>query len=156
MVHEEEIVQIMQSIWMSILDLPIVADDDGKARVDAAGERTLTGCVQLTGDFDGAVMLYCTHGLARRVAAVMFEVDAEHLTVEEVQDALGEVTNMAAGNIKPLLPGTSRLSLPSVVEGLDYSLIVPGSRVVSQVGFDCEGQPLMVTLVMRKGRSRAS
>lgn len=152
MVHEEDIVQIMQSIWMSILDLPIMADEGGKAKVDGAEDRTLTGCVQLTGDFEGAVMLYCTRGLARQVASVMFEVEPDNLTVEEIQDALGEVTNMAAGNIKPLLPGTSRLSLPSVVEGLDYSVIVPGSQVENHVGFDCEGLPLVLTLVRRKGQ----
>jgi hypothetical protein len=37
-----------------------------------------------------------------------------------------------------------------VVEGLDYSMIVPGSEVVRQVGFITADQPLQVTLVRRK------
>lgn len=152
MVHDDEILQIMQSIWMSILDLPIEADGRGRERITQAGERTLTGCVQLTGDFEGAVTLDCTRSLARKCAAVMFEAEEESLTVEEIQDALGELANMAAGNVKPLLAGSSRLSLPSVVEGLDYSLIVPGAQVMNQVGFDCEGQPIVVTVLKRKGK----
>ncbi len=149
MVHEEEIFQIVQSIWMSILDLEIRLEPGSDERVREPGQRTLTGCVQLTGDFEGATLLDCTESLARRVAGVMFEEEPEALSIEEVQDALGELTNMVAGNIKPLLPGSSRLSLPSVVEGLNYTLIIRGSRVVVHVGFECEQQPLTVTLAER-------
>jgi len=151
MVFEEEIVQIAESIWMSILNLPVEVDHEGKAKVGAAGERTLTGCVHLTGDWEGAVLLFCTQALAGRAASIMFATELDELTVEEIQDALGELTNMTAGNVKPLLPGSSRLSLPSVVEGLDYNLMVPGSKVVAEVGFSCEGHPLIVSLLRKKG-----
>ena len=150
MVHEEEILQIVQSIWMSILDLEIRLDSSADGRLREGTGRSLTGCVQLTGDFEGAALLDCTGELARRVAAVMFEEQPDALSIAEVQDALGELTNMVAGNIKPLLSGSSRLSLPSVVEGSDYSVIVPGSRALLQVGFECEGEPLMVTLAERR------
>jgi len=152
MINPEEIVQIVESIWFSILDLAIQVDGAGNERIAAAGSRTFTGCVQFTGDFEGATTLDCTDEIARRVAAVMFEADPESLSTEEIQDALGELTNMIGGNIKPLLPGTSRLSLPSVVEGMDYTLIVPGSQVLCQVGFECEGQPILVTLVESQGK----
>lgn len=152
MVHEEEIFQIVQSIWMSILDLEIRLDSSADGRLKERGGRTLTGCVQLTGDFEGAVLLDCTGEVARHVAGVMFEEQPDALSIAEVQDALGELTNMVAGNIKPLLSGSSRLSLPSVVEGADYTLIVPGSRALLQVGLQCEGEPLLVTLAERSKR----
>ena len=148
MVHQDEIVQIVASIWMSILGLPVHPDPDSAGRLETA-QRTFTGCVQLTGDYDGAVLLRCGAELARRLASVMFEASPESLTIEEIQDALGELTNMVAGNIKPLLPGVSRLSLPSVVEGSDYHLLVPGSEPGAAVAFDCGGEPLEVTLVRR-------
>ncbi len=150
MVHEDEIVQIVQSIWMSILGLGIVADGTSGMEERLSGKRTLTACVHLTGAFEGATLVFCTARLARRMSSVMFETPAEALSVEDVQDALGELANMIAGNVKPLLEGSSRLSLPSVVEGLDYRMIVPGSRVLSQVGFACEGEPLHVTIVQRE------
>ena len=149
MVHEEEIHQIVHSIWMSILDLEIRLDSSADRRLREGGGRTLTGCVQLTGDFEGAALLDCTGKLAQRVAGVMFEEHPDALSIAEVQDALGELTNMIAGNIKPLLSGSSRLSLPSVVEGADYTLIVPGSKALLQVGFTCEQEPLLVTLAER-------
>ncbi len=150
MLLEDEIVQIAESIWMSILSLPIEAKSGGRAAMEGVTGRTLTGCIHLTGDFEGAVTLFCTQSMASHVATIMFAAGPGELSPEEVQDALGELTNMTAGNIKPLLPGTSRLSLPSVVEGVDYSLIVPGSETVAEVAFACEGQPLVVSLLRRK------
>ncbi len=150
MIHPEEIEQIVTSIWMSILDLPIApasADPDGPL---PTGSRTLTGCVQFTGDFEGATVVHTTSALARRLAALMFMAEDDSLSLEEVQDALGEITNMIAGNIKPLLPRTSRISLPSVVEGEDYTMIVPGSRSVCRAAFECAGHPLLVTVQQRQ------
>jgi len=150
MIHEDEIAQIVRSIWTSILDRVVEVDEsccDGSWEVPG---RSLTGCVQLTGDFEGATLLFCTASLARSLASVMFSEDPASLSSEEIRDALGELVNMVAGNIKPLLEGTSRLSLPSVVEGADYEVIVPGSRVVCRVGFRCEGEPLQVTFVERQ------
>ena len=151
MVHEDEVVQVVNSIWGSILGLEVTVENAGNARERLEGQRTLTACVHVTGDFDGATLLFCTARLARELAGIMFETPPEALSVEDVQDALGELANMVAGNIKPLLEGSSRLSLPSVVEGLDYRMIVPGSRVLIQVGLQCGGEPLHVTVVQREG-----
>lgn len=150
MLLDDEICQITQSIWTTILSLPIEPDEAAAERLNEDRKRSLTGCVQLTGEWEGAVLLFCTKTLALTAASIMFEVEPEKLTAEEVQDALGELTNMTAGNIKTLVPGASRLSLPAVVEGEDYSVFVPGSTVVRQVNFDCAGQPLQVTLVKKK------
>ena len=153
MVHEDEVVQVVESIWGSILGLEVAVESAGSAEERLKSERTLTACVHVTGSFQGATLVFCTARLARELAAIMFETPAEALSVEDVQDALGELANMVAGNIKPLLEGSSRLSLPSVVEGLDYRMIVPGSRIICQVGLQCRGEPLHVTIVQREGAS---
>ena len=152
MIHPEEIEQIVSSIWMSILDLPIASVPPEEGAALPAGARTLTGCVQFTGDFEGATVVHTTAALARRLASVMFMAEEDSLSLEEVQDALGEITNMIAGNIKPLLPGSSRISLPSVVEGEDYTMIVPGSKTVCRAVFECTDQPLLVTVQQRQER----
>ena len=73
----------------------------------------------------------------------------ESVTADDMQDVLGELTNMIAGNFKALLSGACHLSMPTVVEGIDYKLIVPGSKLITQVALDCQGQPFMVTLLER-------
>ncbi len=64
-------------------------------------------------------------------------------------DALGELTNVFAGNIKALLAQPSSISLPTVAFGPSYEIGVVGATVVARVSFVCEGHPLVVTILER-------
>ena len=114
-------------------------------------EAKVIACVQITGDWEGAVILKCPTKLARLAGAIMFGVEIESGTADEAEEALGELTNMIAGTLKALLPGICYLSLPNVVHGLDYRTIVPGSRVLNQVAFKCRQKPFKVMLLERDG-----
>jgi CheY-specific phosphatase CheX len=86
--------------------------------------------------------------LARALADQMFQTN-EPLTLDEVRDALGEFTNMIAGNVKALFPGPSRISLPAVAAGSDYRFDVVDGSALTTVSFSSDGQPLRVTLFQR-------
>lgn len=144
---EQEICQLTESIWSSVLGMDVARSANEVTL--GAGERFLTGCVQITGEWEGAVILHCSAELAHLVGAIMFDVEPGDGTDDDVQDALGELTNMIAGNVKALLPGICYLSLPAVVEGQSYRLIVPGSHLVSQVPFECRSEPFTVMLLER-------
>ncbi len=148
MIHHDEIIQIVRTIWTSILNLPIEALPEDSP-FEAVSGRSFTACVQMTGDFEGATLLYCSSRLALQLTSIMFQEEPEDLSIEDLQDALGELTNMIAGNIKPLLPGQSRLSLPSVVDGSQYQINVPGSRQLQRLQFSCLGEILGITLQIR-------
>ena len=142
---ENEICRITESIWHSILGLDVRRTVH--IRLHDGTQRFLTGCVQITGAWQGAVTVDCSTRLARRIAALMFGIDPDAAKTEEIRDALGELTNMTGGNIKSLLPSPCALSLPTVAEGLDYTISFPGGRLLSQVAFDCQGEPLLITLM---------
>lgn len=144
---EEAIVNITQNIWESILGLQVERARDVAQLSQANREKSLTGCVQLAGAWEGSVFLYCTAVLAGEVAATMFGTTREQLRNGDTEDALGELTNMVAGNLKIVLPRPCQLSLPAVVEGIDYRVIVPGTKIAGQVLFESEGQPLLVTVL---------
>lgn len=55
------------------------------------------------------------------------------LNRDDVRDSLGEIVNMIAGNFKALLPDGAAISMPSVVEGSDYTLRVRGGRIVTNL-----------------------
>jgi chemotaxis protein CheX len=74
-------------------------------------------------------------------------MDPGSLGQGEIEDAWGELANMVAGNVKALLPRPCQLSLPAVVQGLDYHLVVPGTRVFAQSFLECQGEPVLVTLL---------
>ena len=145
---ENEIHQITESIWSSVLGLEVRRG--APAGIPVKQEHTLAGCVQITGAWEGAVALHCAIGLARQVTALMFGMDPGNASIEEVQDALGELVNMTGGNIKALLAEPCYLSLPTVVEGNNYTLRIPGSVPVNQVAFECQGQPFLVTLLEKE------
>jgi chemotaxis protein CheX len=145
---EEDLCQLTENIWMSVLGLAVQrSSDDG---VLSRKEHTLAGCVQITGAWEGAVTLYCSAPLARQAASIMFGINQEEASNEEVQDALAELANITGGNVKTLLPEPCALSLPTVIEGNDYIVRIPGSILASRVAFEHEGHSLLVTVLKRE------
>jgi len=123
-------------IWSSMLGIDL---QPGSADVaELSGERTLTGCVQITGGWAGAVTIRCATAAAARFAAVMFGCEPETLSDEEVRDALGELTNMLAGSVKGMFPEECQLGIPAVADGLDYMLFVPKGKVLTKADLDHE------------------
>ena len=151
------IFETVNNIWTAILGLEVSRGAQAMSALSKVEtERTITSCVQLAGAWEGSVLLYCTAKLARRMASVMFGMSEEDLGNDEIEDAMGELGNMVAGNIKILLPKPCELSLPTVVDGLDYRLIVPRSLVYSKLLLECEGEPLLVTLLEREENGKGA
>ena len=145
-----DVVQATQDIWNCMLGL-----DLAPLAVEAAAiPEGLRGAVALRGTFAGDVVVQAPLKLAQRAAIIM--LGAETVTPEEINDSLGEITNMVAGGVKGLLPGIVQLSLPRVsdssapkagdgAEGAD-------GEIVTSVCLLCEGQPLWIR-VLRTGVS---
>jgi chemotaxis protein CheX len=76
----------------------------------------------------------------------MFDVPSPELSAEEVLDAVGELANIAGGNIKGLIEEPCELSLPVVAEGTSYVLAMPGSRITSSVILSHEGIPFSLQI----------
>lgn len=145
---DAEIEDITKTIWASLFELPLRVE--GESRLGS--ESLMTACVQVVGAWTGAVILQSPITLARTLAEQMFQSDRP-LTLEEVRDALGELANIIAGNVKALFPGPSRISLPAVAAGSDYRFDVVDGGAVTMVSFSSNGQPLRVTLFQGTARS---
>ncbi len=135
----EALGQIVTDIWTSMLGFPVEARGEP---MDVNGTRHLSASVQISGGWEGTVLVSCPEALAQRVAGVMF--DTPEASDDEIRDALGEVANMTAGNVKALVESYCRLSLPMVAEGRELAISIPGSKVVAQANFDCGEDPLSV------------
>lgn len=148
-VTDDDICSLTADVWSSILGLEVAPTGAPPAETS---ERTLTGCVHITGGpWEGTVTLECPSDLANAAAAAMFGMEQDELGREELDDALGELANMTGGGVKALVPGPSTLSLPTVVEGLSYSVNVPGSDLVREVALVCDGSPFVVRVYQRRG-----
>jgi hypothetical protein len=72
----------------------------------------LAAVIPLEGGATGRLALECPLALARRAASAMFGEPAHEIDLDKVQDALAELTNVVAGNLKALLAEPCRLGLP--------------------------------------------
>jgi len=148
---ETEICEVTESIWKSVLGLDVRRRHNATTHDDR--RLFMTGCVRITGAWEGAVTVDCSTGLVRRAAGIMFDVDPATTALREMRDALGELTNMTGGNIKSLLPAPSLLSTPSVSEGLDRSATFPGERLLTEISFECNGELLLVRVLKTENAS---
>jgi chemotaxis protein CheX len=149
-VGHEDIVCLTQQIWHSMLQLPLQPAECAlapNAETDGLNKgQCLSACVQMTGAWTGAVRLDCSRRFARRTAAAFLGLGEMDVLREQMLDALGEVTNMVAGGVKPLLPRPCQISLPSVVDGNHYELNIRKGQMLLTSDFDSEGEKLTVTL----------
>jgi hypothetical protein len=75
--------------------------------------------IGFNGDWKGQMVLYVAPDLAREMAAIMMNAEPHKVGREQSFDAVGELANMIAGNLRPLLPGARLISVPKVTdEGL--------------------------------------
>jgi chemotaxis protein CheX len=145
---ERDIIDLVDMIWSTTLGMairPILESERDGWTLPAVEAQ-----VHIAGTWRGAVVLHTSETLAERIAQKMFGMDSDRRrpTPEDKQDAFGEVANITGGNIKGLLSeGDAYLSLPAVVQGLNYSVRVPGSRQLWRLEFVCEGEPLVVTIL---------
>jgi chemotaxis protein CheX len=103
------------------------------------GEARYIGTVHITGSWSGSVVVECPEGFGRIVAATMFESEPEAVAEDELVDVIGELANMLGGNVKALLEGESMLSLPTVVRGSDFRVMVPGTHLARSLAYECQG-----------------
>lgn len=117
---------------------------------DAAADRTVTGftaAVYYAGEWQGALLIECSAEQALHWTARQIDLPNDACLADDVRDALGELTNVLAGNLKPLLPKGVGLSMPSVVEGSDYGLHLCGGNLFERLDFADEHGAFRVTFV---------
>jgi chemotaxis protein CheX len=144
---DDDLFALAESVWSSILGLELTRADEVDGKI---GDTTITSCVQITGDWEGAVTIACSPGLAIKLAAAMFQMEADELGEDEIRDAMGEIANMTGGNVKGLAPGTNTLALPTVTEGDENSLSITKTVRLNRVVAMTEGEPVIITVLGRQ------
>ena len=143
-VGEEQICTLTNMVFETVLKTDV-------KRVDTPGTlgggKYVAAKVDVIGSWNGSVTVGCSHTLARRTAGKMFDMPAETITLEELRDAVGEVANILGGNVKTLIAGKARLSLPSVAEVDDKSVFEASVKDRMNVWFESEGERFVVQLV---------
>ncbi len=141
--HRQDVECIVRDIFQTMLGLEITPTEAPWP----TQEDLLSVAVHYAGTWTGAVLIECTPPQAFQFTARLMGDEPASRVNEDVRDAMGELANMIAGNLKPVLPRGVHLSMPSLVEGSDYSLWLCGGNAVDRLAFHSEAGVFWVTLV---------
>jgi chemotaxis protein CheX len=141
---EGDVYTICREVWESYIDPYLVPFQSTR---QVADEERITGCVLVSGQWQGAVVVECSDELATRAAAIVYSCPADELTHDEIVDAVGEFANMIGGNIKSLLPGPSTLSTPTVTDGPAYLLRVPNALPMLTFDLSWNNEPFAISVL---------
>ena len=141
-----DVEQVLTQVWSSFVG----EEEPLRPRLAAAGapfagSPTLSATVTIADGWNGSVTVELSQDVAVALTRTMLCLpDAESVEDGDLADAVGELVNMVGGNIKSLLPGPSRLSLPAVAAGR----AVPPTDAVEVARLDGQwaGEPVRVTV----------
>lgn len=147
MTHDQ-VLEALEGVTRTMLGLE-VTDPDADPPSERARDR-LTAVVELSGAWRGAVLLSCS----RRLAGVACErmlapVGGGEAKLQDTFDALGELTNMLAGQVKALLPGPTRIGIPEVSGLGGTGLLLRGARPALTLSCALASEVLLVQVYER-------
>ncbi|QKE83500.1 chemotaxis protein CheX [Arthrobacter sp. NEB 688] len=109
-IEAEYLDSIVSTVWESLFGEPTVATPATPAPPDSVRAR-----VDIHGTWSGSVVVSCTRDVASDLTRDLLALPAGlPPDADEVRDALGEIANIVAGNVKSLLPDHATLGLPEV------------------------------------------
>lgn len=136
--------ELSTSVWEQTLGLTLEPAEPSAA----PSGPSLQGRVRISGVWTGTLVFECSVGAAHRAAQIMFGTSGDDDSMQDRQDAVGELTNMIGGNLKALLSDDGCvLSLPVVTEGEGATRTDAGSQVIARQAFSAEREPVVVTLL---------
>jgi chemotaxis protein CheX len=142
-VRKEMLVRTVGSVFITMLGLDV---SPSEIPWRPAGDR-LASYVQLSGDWNGAVLLECTRRQACRFAGLILATDPPKAVDDDVRDVLGELANVIGGNMKRGISTAAHLSLPTVIEGGDDDLQIFGSKARERLTFQSSEGHFSVTIL---------
>ena len=93
---------------------------------DKAFEWDISAVIGLSGAVKGAVIISMKAELAIKLTDLLAGPDHTEIDADVI-DAIGEINNIIAGNIKPKVPNGEKIviSIPTIIKGKEHSIAWP-------------------------------
>jgi chemotaxis protein CheX len=138
---------VLELAVQEVFELMLAAPVEAVSGPFAEEGLNVTSVVGLAGQLCGVLMVRCSQQSAARMAGRMLGVDVEQAW-PELWDAIGEISNMIAGNFKNKIAGLGdgcMLSVPTVISGGNYTLHLPINEEIRALIL-LEGEPIVVVV----------
>lgn len=143
----EKAAAIVQQVFGSMLGVEVRSAPAAPPAPPGEAPPGVVAAVYFTAGWKGAVLLECAPPQAYAFTAKLMSIPKPSRVDDDVRDALGELTNIIAGNLKAALPKGVELSMPSVVEGGDFTHKIVGANECGHLAFDSAEGAFALTLV---------
>jgi len=153
-VDAQQLLSLSRQLWNDHLGLTIDAEENGSGR--APDEKTWSSCINISGAWQGALVLECPESIARHAAAMLFSSDGEETTEEDIQDALKELSAMIGKRMRQMLPESTKFSRPSIVTEPDRDEILGSLEELTHLHLKCEGRPIRIALLQKDVETAAT
>lgn len=120
----EDVRLLVAEVWATILGEEFQSLEPADLRLSE--QDAIGSAVSITGPWTGRITLDLSGAGADQLARAMFDLPSGELPQADLADAVGELGNIIAGNIKSSLPEPSTLSLPEVWFGPSPQVAGPG------------------------------
>lgn len=144
----DEYLQVIDSVFGTMLDVAIEGCDRPMARADLA-----TAVVYFAGSWPGAMLLQCDVQAACTITGRLMRFDPPPNMDDDVRDSLAEISNMIAGNLKAVLPHGATVSIPAIFEGSNFQAPFP-TKTEIHADFTCCGHSFSASLLEFSGTNR--
>jgi len=131
--------------------VPLAPDQHAQLAAPTQKQSGLTAMVGMAGVLCGMTTIHCSTDTAIRLASKMAGTEAAKDS-NIVNDAMGELCNMVAGNFKPKftsLADHSMLSVSTVITGENYALQSAEPSESLQVSLLFESSPIQISPITR-------
>ena len=119
----EPFIKTCTSVFRDFVNLQPEAKMPFFMEKDAANEWDISAIIGLTGEARGAVVISMKDELALKLTGILTG-KSNDVEYEEIIDAVGEIINIIAGNVKQELEDAFKLviSLPTIVTGKEHKV----------------------------------
>ena len=122
-------VQVTSSVFKSMLHLDLAPDRAYFVGKESFLDWDISGLIALTGEVRGLVALSMKYPTASKISSILTGLNSAGNS--EMVDAVGEMVNIIAGNVKKNLEELFHIviSLPTVVSGKAHAIVIPDDRI---------------------------
>ncbi len=135
---EKEIVKATSEVFATMVMMEVTHHEPLKEKAGQI-ESNITSMLGLGGEIRGMVSVHCPEVVAKGITSSFLGMEVAELD-EDVKDAIGEIANMVAGNLKIFFSSRSvevELAIPTTVIGKSFKThgLLGATRII--IPFEC-------------------
>ncbi|MDR2731044.1 MAG: chemotaxis protein CheX [Treponema sp.] len=125
----EPFVEVTISTFREFVGCEVLARNPHFMDPEKEFEWDISAVIGLSGAVRGAVIISMKSDLAIKLTDLLTGVEHDDIDADVV-DAVGEINNIIAGNIKPKVPDGDKIviSIPTIIKGKEHSIAWPSKQ----------------------------